>query len=94
MKDVSRSLRVALHPFLDSLAFGAFVNFDDLSRAVITAIWANAMRHSQVLTIGTFDKLHGFQRIVSAAHAAAGFRVTSFWIRHLITPKKLLAIRY
>jgi hypothetical protein len=61
---------------------GGLFNLDNFAAFVETTFWTDAVLHPWFLAVGARDRLRRTQRIMRAALAGAGFRMTSFWVWH------------
>src|ERR1700749_1201099 len=68
-------------------ALRLLMNLYNFAAVIVAALLADAVRHARLLTVLAENRLGRAQCVVRAALARARFRVASFRIRHLITPR-------
>jgi hypothetical protein len=62
-----------------------FGYFEHFTASVEAAFWTGTMRHLRFVTVGALRSRTHMKKIMGAALVAAGFGMTSFWIRHFIS---------
>src|SRR5580704_16730787 len=66
-------------------ALAGFLDVQNFATFVVAALGAGPMRHLAFMAIRTFGECVALKGVMGAPASGAGFRVSPFWIRHLVS---------